>query len=161
MSTNVLVNGALLVDETVRHSAELFVEQAHDRNITKGSLTLDDGTEVQLDRSLAELLQFVIRGLPSGVVSVRSVPSELTSTTAASVLGVSRPTLMKMVKDGLLPSHSVGAHHRFTLDDVTALAASRRADRLKAFTELRALDEELEATEALTGTNGTEARKDS
>jgi hypothetical protein len=54
---------------------------------------------------------------------------------------------MKMVKDGLLPSHSVGAHHRFTLDDVTALAASRRADRLKAITELRALDEELEATE--------------
>jgi excisionase family DNA binding protein len=147
MSTNILVNGSLLVDEATRESAQLFVERAHDRNITEGSLSLDDGTTVQLDQNLAELLQFVIRGLPSGTVSMRAMPSELTSTSAAGLLGVSRPTLMKMVTDGVLSSHTVGAHHRFTLEDITSLAESRRAARLNAFAELRALDEAFETSE--------------
>ena len=85
----------------------------HGANVTQGSLAFDDGTTLQLDRKLAELVQFVIRGLPSGTVNVQAVPAEMTSITATNVLGVSRPTLMKMVNDGLLPSHKVGAHHRF------------------------------------------------
>jgi excisionase family DNA binding protein len=147
MAQNVLANGALLVDEAVCLDAELFVERAHDRNVTQGSLTLDDGTTLQLDRKLAELVQFVIRGLPSGTVSVQTVPDEMTSTTAASVLGVSRPTLMKMVNDGLLASHKVGAHHRFKHADVAKLSAVRRAARLEAFAKLRELDETLEEHE--------------
>ena len=147
MTQNVLANGSLLVDEAVRRAAESFIEQAHDCNVTQGSLTLDDGTTLKLDRELAELLQFVIRGLPSGSVNVQSVPAEMTSTTAASVLGVSRPTLMKMVNDGLLPSHKVGAHHRFKQADVTRLAGVRRAVRLEAFAKLRELDEALEEHE--------------
>ena len=147
MAPHVLANGSLLVDETVRRGAESFIEQAHDRNVTAASLTLDDGTMLQLDRDLAELLQFVIRTLPSGAVNVRSVPSELTSTAAASILGVSRPTLMKMVQDGLLLSHRVGAHHRFTHEDVAELAEIRRANRLEAFARLRELDEALEESE--------------
>jgi excisionase family DNA binding protein len=147
MAQNVLANGSLLVDEAVRRDAELFVERAHDRNVTQGSLTLDDGTTLKLDRKLAELVQFVIRGLPSGAVNVQSVPAEMTSTTAASILGVSRPTLMKMVKDGLLPSHKVGAHHRFKHADVAKLVEVRRAARLEAFAKLRELDEALEEHE--------------
>ncbi|GAB3139023.1 helix-turn-helix domain-containing protein [Marisediminicola antarctica] len=72
------------------------------------------------------------------------VPAELTSAEAASVLGASRPTLMKLVADGVLASHEVGAHHRFTHTDVADLAEIRRAARVEAFTELRELDEALE-----------------
>jgi len=147
MAQNVLANGSLLVDDAVRRDAEKFIEQAHDRNVTEGFFTLDDGTTLKLDRNLAELLQFVIRGLPSGSVSMQSVPAEMTSTTAASVLGVSRPTLMKMVNDGLLASHKVGAHHRFKHEDVSALVEARRAARLEAFAKLRELDEALELHE--------------
>jgi excisionase family DNA binding protein len=147
MAQNVMANGSLLVDDAVRRDAEKFIEQAHDRNVTAGSFVLDDGTTLKLDRNLAELLQFVIRGLPSGSVSMQSVPAEMTSTTAASVLGISRPTLMKMVNDGLLASHKVGAHHRFKHEDVSALVGARRAARLEAFAKLRELDEALEAHE--------------
>jgi excisionase family DNA binding protein len=144
MTQTVLANGSLLVDDDVRRAAESFIAQAHDSNVTQGSLTLDDGTTLKLDRELAEVLQFVIRGLPSGSVRVQSLPAEMTSTTAASILGVSRPTLMKMVNDGLLFSHKVGAHHRFKQADVTRLARVRRAARMDAFTKLRELDEALE-----------------
>lgn len=147
MAPNVLANGALLFDETVRRDAELFVERAHDLNVTQGSLTLEDGTTLQLDRKLAELVQFVIRGLPSGAVSVQAFPDELTSTTAANLLGVSRPTLMKMVKNRLLASHKVGAHHRFKHADVANLAEVRRGARVQAFAKLRELDEALEEHE--------------
>lgn len=144
MSPPVLANGSLLVGEAVRRSAESFIEQAHDRNVAEASLTLDDGTKLHLDRDLVELLQFVIRELPAGSVSVRSIPSELTSTTAASILGVSRPTLMKMVQDGTLSAHRVGTHHRFKHDDVAALVELRRTNRRQAFAKLRELDEALE-----------------
>lgn len=147
MASQVLANGSLLVDDVVRRSAEAFIHQAHDRNVTAASLTLDDGTKLQLDRNLAELLQFVIRGLPAGTVSLRSTPKELTSTTAASLLGVSRPTLMKMVQDGALTSHRVGAHHRFQHEDVAELAETRRASHIEAFNKLRQLDEKLEEGE--------------
>ncbi|MEB0265077.1 TA system antitoxin ParD family protein [Cryobacterium sp. 10I5] len=73
--------------------------------------------------------------------------AEMTSTTAASVLGVSRPTLMKIVNEGLLPSHKVGAHHLFKPADVAKLAEVRHADRLDAFAKLRELDEALEKPE--------------
>lgn len=156
MAQNVLANGSLLVDDAVRRDAETFIAQAHDRNVTQGSFTLDDGTTLKLDRKLAELLQFVIRGLPSGTVSVQAVPAEMTSTTAASILGVSRPTLMKMVNDGLLPSHKVGAHHRFKQADVAKLTATRRAARMDAFAKLRELDEALEEHEVPDGPAGYE-----
>ena len=80
----------------------------------------------------------------AAVPALPAAPTEMTSTTAADALGVSRPTLMKLVNDGLLPSRKVGAHHRFTHADVTALAEARRADRLAAFAQLRELDDALE-----------------
>jgi excisionase family DNA binding protein len=137
-------NGSLLVDDAVRSAAVSFIQQADDRNVNHGLLTFDDGTTLKIDRDLAELLEFVIRGLPSGSVSVQSVPAEMRSTTAASLLGVSRPTLMKMVNNGLLASHKVGAPHRFKQADVSRLAGVRRAARMDAFAKLRELDEALE-----------------
>src|SRR5690554_2938916 len=143
MAPQILANGSLLVDESVRRSAEAFIERAHDRNVAEATLTLDDGTDLQLDRDLAELVQFVLRALPAGPVSVRAVPSELTTTAAASILGVSRPTLMKMVEDGVLRAHRVGTHHRFAHHDVAALAKARQSTRQNAFVELRKLNEAL------------------
>lgn len=79
-----------------------------------------------------------------GTANVPAILSEMSSTTAARVLGIARPALIKLVSDGLLPSHKVGAHHRFTHADVAKLAEVRRAERSGAFDKLRELDEALE-----------------
>lgn len=75
-----------------------------------------------------------------GSVTIGVVPEELTSTVAADLLGVSRPTLMKWVGEGAIESFKVGSHHRFRRADVLALRAERVAAQADAFDALRAWD---------------------
>ena len=144
MAPQVLANGTVLLDEEVRQSAEDFITESHDRDIARVSITLEDGATLDLDETLSELVQFFLRNLPTGSMNVQRVPEELTTTSAAGILGVSRPTLMKMVKEGKLSSHLVGSHHRFKHSDVSALNTARRAERAEAFARLREIDESLE-----------------
>lgn len=72
----------------------------------------------------------------------KQLPEELTSSLAADVLGVTRPTLMKWAQEGRIASHKVGMHTRFYRDDVLALSKLRAKERGEAFAEFRALDAE-------------------
>lgn len=65
------------------------------------------------------------------------MPDELSSSTAADILGVSRPTLMKWAKEGKIPSFKVGTHTRFRRDEVLELKRLRAKKRSDAFDELR------------------------
>ncbi|MGZ0712583.1 helix-turn-helix domain-containing protein (plasmid) [Coraliomargarita sp. W4R53] len=142
MQTQLLTKNAVLVDDQVRDEAQAVVEEMHDRQITGAKIVLDDGQEIELPVELAGAIQFVIAGLTQGDLSIRSVPDELTTTTAATLLGVSRPTLMKLVDDGTLVAQKVGTHHRFAYSDVSRILEKRRAAQQIAFDALRAFDEE-------------------
>ena len=74
---------------------------------------------------------------------MRPVPNDLSSASAAELLGISRPALMKIVAAGELASRKVGEHHRFAHQDVITLASRRREKQQSAFNELRSLDGEL------------------
>ena len=88
---------------------------------------------------IQQVLDVMARG---GVVTISSLPKEMTTTTAAAVLGVSRPTLMAMIRDGRIAAHRVGSHHRLMADDVFAERSARRARERAAFADLQeALDE--------------------
>ncbi|RLV54543.1 DNA-binding protein [Aeromicrobium phragmitis] len=104
---------------------------------------LDDGEHITLPAGLTAAIRFVLDGLTQGDVSIRSMPDELTSTTAADLLGVSRPTLMKFVREGQLHSRKVGTHHRFAHHEVLELLRRRREMQRSALDELRRIDDEL------------------
>lgn len=94
----------------------------------------------ELPREVGLLLQQVLQAVASGhEVSVSAVPPELTTSTAASLLGISRPTLMKMVERGELPAHKVGTHTRLNSADIFAFVRARQERRRAAFDELREL----------------------
>lgn len=102
------------------------------------SITLDDGTEVALDQSLAHfLVNMVQRIAADGRLSTQSLPEELTTTTAAQLIGISRPTLMKMIARNELPSKKVGSHTRLQRGDVLPFRARRQESRLSAVEDLR------------------------
>ena len=51
---------------------------------------------------------------------------KLTTQQAADLLGVSRPTVVRLITDGMLPAERVGNRHRLLLDDVLAYREQRR-----------------------------------
>lgn len=90
-----------------------------------------------LPPALGKLLAQVIEAMAAGhTVMIGSLPEELSTSVAAQQLGVSRPTLMKMIRQGDIPSHKVGSHHRLKAADVLALKRDRRAAQRQALVEL-------------------------
>ncbi|MBE6478056.1 MAG: helix-turn-helix domain-containing protein, partial [Propionibacteriaceae bacterium] len=72
---------------------------------------------------ILRVLDVTARG---GTLSVTALPEELTTSTAAKILGISRPTLMKMIREGRIPAHEVGTHHRLRTEDVFTELHERR-----------------------------------
>lgn len=100
-----------------------------------------DGVEVPLPQDLQQALVRVLQGLVlNGSAALSAVPDELTTTTAAHLLGGSRPTLMKWVSAREIPAHQVGSHTRFTLADVKSKKTQREDARQAAFNALRDLE---------------------
>ena len=61
-----------------------------------------------------------------GGVAIIALDAELTTQEAADLLGVSRPTLIKLLEDGALPFRVLGAHRRLKAGDVLAFRDRRR-----------------------------------
>jgi len=55
-------------------------------------------------------------------------PQSMTLTTqqAADLLGVSRPTIVRLINDNVLPAERIGNRHQLLLDDVLGYRESRR-----------------------------------
>lgn len=100
-----------------------------------------DAEPEPLPRELGRLLQDVLRAVASGAtVTVASIPAEVTTSTAAAMLGISRPTLMKLVQEGVLPAHKVGTHTRLRSADVLRAKRERRERERAAFRALLDLE---------------------
>ena len=97
-------------------------------------ITTEDGTVLDLPASVAEALAELLEAAAEGerALVLRS-PDDLTTEQAAAVLGVSRPTVVRLIEAGKLPARMVGTHRRLSLGDVLAHregSAKRRSDAL-------------------------------
>jgi len=113
----------------------------------EGKLAVERGDKhVEVPPALGRILQQVLETMAAGgTVTITSMPKELTTSTAAAMLGVSRPTILKMISDGRIPAHKVGSHHRLMTEDVQRELRTRRARERAAFLALR---DELDEDEA-------------
>lgn len=91
----------------------------------------------EVGKVLQHVLAVMARG---GSVTITAIPKELTTTAAAEILGVSRPTLMKMILAGEVPAHQAGTHHRLFSKDVLEVARARRERQRASFEELLELE---------------------
>ena len=100
-----------------------------------------DGNQVDLPERVQATVLAAIRALTeSGEVAITRMPEHLTSTSAADVLGISRPTLMKWARAGRIDSFKVGTHTRFHRDDVLSLKSQLAKEQDEAFERLRSFD---------------------
>jgi excisionase family DNA binding protein len=114
------------------------VRQALGRVGRRPRITTDDGTVLDLPDSVAEALAEVLAVAADGErpVVLRS-PEDLSTEQAAAVLGVSRPTVVRLIEAGKVPARMVGTHRRLALGDVLAyreVSATRRHDALDRMT---------------------------
>jgi excisionase family DNA binding protein len=92
------------------------------------TLSGPNGEHLVLPPEVFEVLRGVVEALASGqAVTVAPVHQRLTTQEAADLLGVSRPTLVKLLEAGEIPFEQPGRHRRVRLVDV--LAYRERASR--------------------------------
>ncbi|MEV6275885.1 excisionase family DNA-binding protein [Nocardia sp. NPDC051832] len=102
------------------------------------------GEVVTLPAEVFEGLRLVALALSEGkAVTVAPLHTTLTTQEAAELLGMSRPTLVKLLDAGEIPFTRPGRHRRVRLADVLAFREYRRAERAAGLSELTRISEDL------------------
>ncbi|MFF3298921.1 helix-turn-helix domain-containing protein [Streptomyces sp. NPDC002908] len=102
-----------------------------------------DGSTRTLPSEVYEALMVVVRALSEGkAVTVAPVNTTLTTQEAADLLGVSRPTFVKILDEGGVPFSRPGRHRRVLLEDVLAYKEKRRVQRRQELDRLVELTED-------------------
>jgi excisionase family DNA binding protein len=141
-------------DVTAAKRSRERVAEAVDRVRSRGADTvrLDDlELPASVGRALSRILHEVSEGHSVVIDTVGPEDPELTTTQAARLLGMSRPTLINLLKDGAIPFRLVGSHRRVALSDVLAYReCGGKAPRQPSEGEmLRGLNEMAEFTDRL------------
>lgn len=108
-----------------------FIRQFQKIQDKKATLTSAGGAQViELPEPLFDVLRHVADALSNGNgVTVAPQETKLTTQSAADFLGMSRPTLVKLLESGEIPFELVGRHRRVTLRDLVDYKAKFRVER--------------------------------
>lgn len=100
--------------------------------------------QVELPTSALRLLVDILAELADGnAVQVVPVHAELTTQEAADLLNVSRPHLVKLLEDGVLPFHRTGKHRRVRFADLMQFKDARDQASEQAMADLARQSQEL------------------
>lgn len=89
-----------------------------------------DGQQVPLPLEVFEVLVQVVEAMQAGkAITVAPLEQRLTTQQAADLLGISRPTLIKLLEENEIPYEQPGRHRRVRLSDVLAYRQRRRQER--------------------------------
>ncbi|HEX3828568.1 MAG TPA: helix-turn-helix domain-containing protein [Sporichthyaceae bacterium] len=134
-------------ETTVLPSQDSTHLDAAETLLRRGPVSLSLGEEsVPLPLELQELLTVVVRAMRRGQgVTLAPVGQQLTTQQAADLLGISRPTLVKLLDEGRLPFETPGRHRRLRLNDVLLYQQQRSSQRRELLRELASDAQELGA----------------
>lgn len=100
-----------------------------------------DGQTVPLPEEIFHVLVDIVSAMKIGkAITVAPVDQMLTTQEAADFLGISRPTLVKLLETGRLPFERVagGRHRRIRLDDVIRYQESKRRESRETLASMTA-----------------------
>lgn len=95
-----------------------------DRYLLVGS---SPGDQVEIPEQVYRILREVVDAMYHRMaITVAPQDTMLTTQEAADMLGVSRPTLVRLLEDGLIPFRRVGTHRRVMLADLISYRTEAR-----------------------------------
>lgn len=122
-----------LIDELFKFVASSNRLGVHPRRYF---LLEEGGERVELPPELYRVVRQVAESLSRGLaVTVAPVSMRLTTQQAADLLGVSRPTLIRLLDKGEVPYERIGSHRRLLLKDVLRLHEARRERQYRVLEE--------------------------
>jgi excisionase family DNA binding protein len=96
-----------------------------------------DGAKTPLPDEVYQVLKSVVDAMSQGLaITVAPRNTQLTTQEAADLIGVSRPTLVRLLEDGEIPFHHRGRHRRVMLADMVAYQERSRAKRRAVLDEM-------------------------
>lgn len=127
-ATTYLVEGSQLAEVVD------FVAELEQRGVTvarpEPALVAADGARLEVPAPVFEALVQVATAMAHGQgVTVMPLHAMLTTQEAADVLGISRPTLVRLLKEGDMPFEQRGRHRRILLSAVLAYQDRLRQQR--------------------------------
>lgn len=127
-------------------SRELAPYMEGERDLTiRISLNDEESTSLVIPVAAFRLFVQTLAEMAQGnAVALLPVQSELTTQAAAELLQVSRPYLVSLLDQGVIPHRKVGTHRRVLLQDVLAFKQQNEARRLAALRELSEQAQELD-----------------
>jgi excisionase family DNA binding protein len=97
------------------------------------TVTGPSGEHLVLPAEVFEVLRDVVTAMAQGqAVTIAPVHQRLTTQEAASLLGISRPTFVKLLEEGEIPYEQPGRHRRVLLSDVLAYRKRRSVQAREA-----------------------------
>ena len=101
-------------------------------------LVAGDGTRMELPAAMYDVLKQVAEALAAGMgVTVAPLNALLTTQEAADYLGISRPTLVRMLERGDLPMEKPSRHRLVRLNDLVAFQERQRAARQSVLSDMQ------------------------
>lgn len=127
---------AILADKALRSLSTLMDGKGDlSKQFQLASLSKFKGLAVPI--GIFELMLEILNQAAQGH-SVTLIPSnkEFTTQEAADLLNVSRPFIIKLLEEGKIPFHKVGAHRRIKAQDLMSYQRKSDEESMKAFQEM-------------------------
>lgn len=112
------------------------------------TLSGPNGEQLVLPAEVFTVLHEVVEAMSNGqAVTIAPLHQRLTTQEAAELLGISRPTLVKLLEEGEIPYEQPGRHRRIKLVDVLEYRDRRSSKRREALDQMVEIAEEGEMYE--------------
>ena len=109
----------------------------------RATLIGPDGIRLELPGEVFEVLREVVAALSQGLaITVAPHQTVLSTSEAAQLIGVSRPTLVRLLESGEIPFDKPGRHRRVRLADLLAYQQASRRRRATLLNKMVADAEE-------------------
>lgn len=134
-----------------RLASQSIVDMDHILRDLKGKKTVmievksDEGHSIKVPVKVFKLLLDILSQMAKGnAISIVPSEAELSTQQAADMLNVSRPFLVKLLKEEKIPYKQVGRHRRILLEDLLAYMKKQDQVREKALQALADQAQELD-----------------